>query len=86
MNVLRGGRPVAYCEDLDGLTFDYNGFVESGLACRVQKWSSSLYRELRLFYSTPAWRAVMRSYDASYEGDKEALEYSAADKIMRHLS
>ena len=86
MNAVSGGRPVAYMDTLDGLTFDYNGFVESGLVCHVGAWSDNIYGRLKDFYGHPGWREVMRSYDASYEADVAALEQSAARMIRRYLS
>ena len=86
MNVLSGGRPVAYMDNLDGLHFDYMGFVENGLICHVKAWSEDIYARLRDFYDRPEWRAVMKSYDASYGADGEALNQLAAEKIRRHLS
>jgi hypothetical protein len=85
MNVLRGGRPVAYLDALDGLNFDYNGFVASGLVCEVAGWSDDLYSRLRLFYANPAWREVMRGYDASYGIDSRVLEQAAAEVIRRYV-
>ena len=85
MNVLRGGRPVAYSERLDGLPFDYNGFVESGLAFHASEWSLDLYRKLFEFYDRPAWRDVMRSYDSSYQGDRAELQRSAAARIESYI-
>lgn len=86
MNALRGGRPVAYLDALDGLTFDYNGFVADRLVCEVKGWSDDLYGRLRTFYTNPSWRKVMRSYDASYDADSNALERAAAETIRRYLS
>lgn len=86
MNALSCGRPVAYMDSLDRLSFDYNGFVESGLICHVTGWSDNLYDRLKDFYQHPRWRGVMRSYDASYEADPAALEKSAAEMIRRYLS
>ena len=86
MNVLRGGRPVAYLAALDALRFDYNGFVESNLVCAVPGWSEMLYRRLRAFYENPAWRDVMRGFDASYGMDPLRLEAAAARTIRRYLS
>jgi hypothetical protein len=85
MNVLRGGRPVAYFAALDELHFDYNGFVERGLACNVAGWSEDLYLRLKLFYTNPGWRRIMQSYDASYGTDKAALEAAAGETIRRYL-
>lgn len=86
MNALRGGRPVAYLDALDGLSFDYNGFVESNLVCDVAGWSDDLYRRLKAFYGNPAWQGVMQSYDASYGADNAVLERVAAETIRRYLS
>ncbi|MFL6734563.1 MAG: hypothetical protein ACJ8EY_07695 [Sphingomicrobium sp.] len=86
MNALRGGRPVAYLDALDGLSFDYNGFVESKLVCDTQGWTDDLYDRLKTFYASFSWEAVMKSYDASYGIDKGPLERAAADSIRRHLS
>lgn len=86
MNALSGGRPVAYMDALDGLDFDYNGFVESGLVCHVNAWSDDIYARLKDFYLKPEWQEVMRSYDASYGADTEALKLSAAEVIRRHFS
>jgi hypothetical protein len=86
MNVLSGGRPVAYIDTLDGLNFDYNGFVESGLVCHVAGWTDDLYAELKRFYFKPRWQSVMRSYDASYGADPAELEARAAETVRRYLS
>jgi len=85
MNALSGGRPVAYMDALDGLNFDYNGFVESGLICHVTGWSDDVYARLEEFYSNPKWQGVMRSYDASYGADAGELEQAAAETIRRYL-
>jgi hypothetical protein len=86
MNALSGGRPVAYMDSLDGLNFDYNGFVEGGLICRVTGWSDDIYARLKEFYSKPKWQGVMRSYDASYGADARELEQAAAETVRHHLT
>ena len=86
MNALSAGRPVAYMDTLDGLNFDYNGFVENGLVCHVNAWSADIYAKLRDFYGRAEWHGIMRSYDASYGADAEALNRAAAETIKRHLS
>ena len=85
MNALSGGRPVAYMDNLDGLKFDSIGFVESGLVCHVKAWSGDIYALLKAFYGRPDWHGVMRSYDASYGADAEALNRAAAEMILRHI-
>lgn len=85
MNILRGGRPVAYLPALDALDYDYNGFIESGLVCEVSGWSADLYNRLRSFYTNPAWQGVMQGYDASYGADRERVELAAAAVIRRYL-
>lgn len=86
MNVLSAGRPVAYMDTLDGLNFDYNGFVESGLICHVKSWTGDTYARLKDFYGKAEWQGVMRGYDASYGADVEALRRAAASTIRRYLS
>lgn len=85
MNALSGGRPVAYMDALDGLNFDYHGFVERGLICHVAGWNDDIYARLKEYYSNPGWQSVMRSYDASYGADVRELELAAAETIRRHL-
>ena len=86
MNAASGGRPVAYMNALDNSGFDYNGFVESGLICNVEGWSAGIYGQLKDFYERPEWRAIMRSYDASYEADTEVLKRAAAEVVRRHIA
>ncbi|AWW74154.1 hypothetical protein CD351_06895 [Erythrobacter sp. KY5] len=85
MNVLSGGRPVAYLSSLDGFKFDANGFVESRLVTAVPWWTDDIYDRLKGFYSAPGWRSVMQSYDASYGADIARLREDAVDVLMRHL-
>jgi hypothetical protein len=85
MNVLSGGRPVAYLASLDGIMFDCNGFVSSGLVCPIAGWSADTYAELKRFYFNPKWHSVMRTYDASYGVDAAALREAAAETVRRHL-
>lgn len=85
LNVLSGGRPVAYVATLDGIMFDCNGFVASGLVCPVDRWSDATYAQLKRFYVNPRWQSVMRNYDAAYGVDADALRQAAAKTIRRHL-
>jgi hypothetical protein len=86
MNALSGGRPVAYMDTLDGLDFDYIGFVGSGLLCHVPRWDDDVQAKLKEFYCRPRWHEIMRSYDASYGADVEALNQAAAVTISRYLN
>lgn len=86
MNILRGGRPVAYIDSLDRLNHDYCGFIQDRLVCEVKNWSNDLYPMLKAFYTGPAWRNVMQSYDASYNSDTTVLEQKAAQKILRYVT
>lgn len=86
LNVLRAGRPVAYLASLDGLNFDYNGFVEQKLVYAAEGWADNLYFRLQTFYASAAWRSVMQSYDASYGADKVKLEQAASAQILSYLS
>lgn len=85
LNVLSGGRPVAYLSSLDGLEFDANGFVASRLAMSVPWWTDDIYDRLKGFYNAPGWVAVMQGYDASYEADCDALRREAAALLKRYL-
>lgn len=86
MNILRGGRPVAYVAALDALNYDYNGFVTRKLVYESDGWSNDLYFQLQTFYANAKWRTVMRSYDASYGANKSELERAAATRILSYLS
>jgi hypothetical protein len=86
MNAVSGGRPVAYLDTLDKGAFDYIGLIERGLICHVKGWSADVYSQLKDFYERREWRAVMRSYDASYEADAEALKRVAAEIVLRHVA
>ncbi len=85
MNVLSGGRPVAYLSSLDGILFDANGFVASRLACSIPWWSDDVYDRLKSFYQMEGWVDVMRSYDASYEVDTDALQREAARVLLSYI-
>lgn len=86
MNVVSGGRPVAYLSSLDTLPFDANGFVQNRLVYSMPWWTDDLYDRLAAFYKTPGWKAVMQQYDASYGEDASSLEQTAAKKLRRVLS
>ena len=86
MNAASGGRPVAYIDGLDKSLFDYNGFIESGLICHVKRWSAGVYSQLKDFYERREWRAIMRSYDASYEADAQMLKRAAAEIVNRYVA
>lgn len=85
LDVLSGGRPVAFLDELDTVKSDANGFTASGLVLPITGWSKDLYARLKDFYNEPSWRQVMRGYDASYEADTEALNRAAAARIATYL-
>lgn len=86
MNVLSGGRPVAYLSSLDGILFDSNGFVASRLVYSMPWWSDDIYDRLKGFYQAPGWEGVMRSYDASYGVDLAVMRQNATEVLMRYLN
>ncbi|MEM9279788.1 MAG: hypothetical protein AAGA76_14565, partial [Pseudomonadota bacterium] len=86
MNVLSGGRPVAYLSELDGLPHDYLGFVAGGLTCEVEGWHSSLYEQLRKFYNCKEWRSVMRDHDASFNVSASRLQQEAKTRLERWIT
>ena len=85
LNVLSGGRPVAYLASLDSVGFDANGFVASRLAYSMPWWSEDVYERLKAFYQTPGWQGVMQSYDAAYGADMDVLREQAAQTLMAHM-
>ncbi|MBD2842461.1 hypothetical protein [Erythrobacter rubeus] len=85
MNVLCGGRPVAYLSSLDGIKFDANGFVESRLVYSMPWWSDDIYSRVKAFYNLPGWVQVMQSYDASYGADLAELKAQAAAVLLRNV-
>lgn len=85
LNVLCGGRPVAYLSSLDGILFDANGFVASRLVYSMPWWSDDIYGRLQAFYRRPGWQDVMRSYDASSGADIALLKHEAAQMLLRHI-
>ncbi|MHA7819019.1 MAG: hypothetical protein ACX930_05170 [Erythrobacter sp.] len=85
INVLSGGRPVAYLASLDALAFDTNGFVANRLVMSVPWWTEDIYERLRGFYHAPGWADVMRCYDAAYGADIALLHREAARTLDRYL-
>ena len=85
LDVLSGGRPVAFLDELDTVKSDANGFTASGLVLPITGWSENLYARLKTFYNDPAWRQIMRGYDASYEADTDALNRRAAARIASYV-
>lgn len=85
LNVVSGGRPVAYLASLDEAEFDTNGFVQSRLIYAMPWWTDDLYDRLKAFYQLPGWPAIMQTYDAAYGTDKRELQRAAAEVLARHL-
>ncbi len=85
MNVMRGGKPVAYLAKLDSLPHDYLGFVTDGLACEVSGWDNNLYQTLRAFYDRDAWKDKMREYDASYGVSRAKLIQNLENKLSNWI-
>jgi hypothetical protein len=86
LNILGGGRPVAYLSALDDLPFDYMGFVENGLVPTINKWDKDSYASLQSFFGDPNWANIMTNYDASYGRDVQALEQVVRSEILSHLN
>lgn len=82
LNVLRGGRPVAYLPALDELPLDYNGFLGAGLVPRMETWTEETYDELKAFYGNPGWADAMRRQDASYLRPRDEVERQARAKLL----
>jgi hypothetical protein len=86
LNVVSGGRPVAYLASLDGAGFDTNGFVQSRLVHAMPWWTDDIYDRLKAFYQAPGWPAIMQTYDAAYGADSGELQRKAAAVLARHLA
>ncbi len=86
LNVLGGGRPVAYLPELDDLPFDYIGFARNDLLPTIQGWTQETYSEIKSFFSDPNWVEIMTGYDASYGRDVDALKRAARNDILSHLN
>ena len=85
MNVLRGGRPVAYLAELDGLPYDYIGLVAGGLVMEAEGWQDTLYERLRRFYESDAWQTRIRQFDASYGQDNGKTLAHAQNRLTEWL-
>jgi hypothetical protein len=85
LNVLRVGKPAGYCNALDELPYDYNGFVANQLVPEIHSWREDTYERLRKFYTQPAWHDVMVRYDASYGQDREHLEAACRQALIKRL-
>lgn len=85
LNVLRVGKPAAYCAALDALPYDYNGFVANHLVPEIDSWRQDTYEQLREFYTQPTWHDVMTRYDASYGQDIDTLEADCQQAIIKCL-
>lgn len=85
LNVLSGGRPVVYIDDLDIVASDSNGFLENGLVYHAKTWSDEIYLSLKSFYAAPGWVELMQRYDASYNVDTTQLEKVASAILKSYL-
>ena len=74
IEILRGGRPVLYDHRLDGLVYDYNGYVGQKLlpAC-PEHIDEAIFDQIREHYLDPDWTERMRYFDAGYQADEEAM-------------
>ncbi len=86
MNVLRGGRPVAYLARLDSLPYDYNGFVANKLVRETDNWRPTLIENLKSFYDSDDWKQVMHHYDASFGVRGAEITRAASQKLRAWLN
>ena len=62
------------------------GFFGASIFLYLLPYSTFLEHEsLKHFYQTSGWQDTMRRYDAAYLVDRDALNMSAREVLMRHL-
>lgn len=82
VELLRGGLPVLYDHSLDGLSHDYNGYLEQGLVMALPpRLDAAALQSLWAFYSAPSWAEVMGYFDAGY-GQDEALMLQRLNEVL----
>ena len=83
IELLRGGVPVFYDAQLDGLSFDYNGYLKGGLVPALpDAFDTAALQSLRGFYGAPDWVEAMRYFDAGYQQDEGTMIRRLNDAIQ----
>ena len=86
IELLRGGLPVFYDADLDGLAHDYNGYLERDLILPLPAaLDGPALQALGRFYDDPRWAARMRYFDAGYQRDEAAMFRQLNTAVRRAL-
>ncbi len=84
IELLRGGVPVFYDADLDGLSYDYNGYVKHGLVLPMPSvLDRPALQALDRFYGSPSWVNTMRYFDAGYQREEAEMFRRLNDALHR---
>lgn len=74
VELLRGGVPVLYDGDLDGLPYDYNGYMKHELVLPMPaNFDAATIRSIGEFYGSDRWLETMRYFDAGYQRDEAEM-------------
>ncbi|NGP52162.1 hypothetical protein [Thioalkalivibrio sp. XN8] len=85
-DLLRAGRPVLYDHRLDGLPFDYNGYLDAGLVMPLaEPIEAQSLVGIDAFYGSPRWEEVMRYFDYSYQKDPRGINENFSRRIKAEL-
>jgi hypothetical protein len=80
--LLRAGRPVLYDHRLDGLPFDYNGYLAAGLVMpQSEPIDEQTLARIDDFYSSHGWDKAMRHFDYGYLKDEQSVMDELGRKI-----
>lgn len=87
IEVLRGGVPLFYDQQLDRLRPDYNGYLKGGLVPPMPaNLDDDALRALTRFYGAPAWTEAMRYFDAGYLQEEGAMIRQLNDRLHRMIA
>lgn len=82
---LRMGVPTVFCDALDGLPHDYNGFARDGLVYELPDISVVDVRDVRVFYEREDWCVRMEYFDAGYGRDAAQMQAQVKDALHRWM-
>ena len=84
IEILRGGRPVLYDHRLDHITYDYNGYLGSGLVPPYPETiDDTIFDLIQAHYARGDWNEKMRYYDCGYQQDEQAIASRFAAAVER---
>lgn len=87
VELLRGGVPVLYDGELDGLPYDYNGYMKHELVLPVPaELNDAALASIGDFYDSAAWFETMRYFDAGYQRDEAEMFRQLAEAMREVLA